>query len=343
MGRTRRRIGLVVLIGAALIAAYAVIGRRWHLRWGATGAERRAPTPGNDPVRHSSVVATRAGGATTAAPVEIAPGVHHLGPWGRTQTNAYTVRAGSSWFLVDAGWENDAPRIEAAVAHLLGPGQSPAAILLTHVHPDHEGSARALAQAWGCPILVHPAEIPIATGDFAAMERYAGPLDHWLILPFMRAVGRRRREAILAAGSLAGIVQPLLSGGAIAGMDGWEWIPTPGHTPGHVAFVRASDGVVISGDALLTLQVNSWSGVLRGRQGLSMPPWYTTWDRAAAATTVERIAALEPSVLAAGHGLPLAGPGTAAAVRSFAAGTRRGRPPASPRVPQALRRGSRRA
>ena len=156
-------------------------------------------------------------GAEGTAATEIAPGIHLLGPWGRTQTNAYLVRDGSSWFLVDAGWENDGPRIQAAVRSLLGPGLAPSAILLTHVHPDHEGAARELAEAWGCPVFAHPAEIPIATGDFAAMERYAGPLDRWLILPLMRAIGRRRREAILAAGSLAGIVQPLPPDGADPG------------------------------------------------------------------------------------------------------------------------------
>ena len=261
---------------------------------------------------------------TAASATEIAPEVYLLGPWGRTQTNAYLVRAGSSWLLVDAGWENDGPRIQAAVRSLLGPGLAPSAVLLTHVHPDHSGSARELARAWGCPVFAHPAEIPIATGDFAAMERYAGPLDRWLILPVMRVIGRRRREAILAAGSLAGAVESLPPGGAIPGVEGWAWIHTPGHTPGHVAYVRARDLVVISGDALLTLTVNSWAGLLRQAQGLSGPPWYTTWDREAAANSIVAIAGLEPTVLAGGHGLPLAGPGTAAAVHAFAARTMRG-------------------
>ena len=256
-----------------------------------------------------------------SAPTEIAPGVYLLGPWGRTQTNAYLVHDGSSWTLVDAGWEHDGPRIQVAVRSLLGPGLTPSAILLTHVHPDHDGSARELAGSWGCPIYVHPAEMPIATGDFAAMGSHAGPLDRWLILPIMRAVGRRRREAILAAGSLAGIVVPLPGDGAIPGMDGWAWVHTPGHTPGHVAYVRTRDRVVLSGDAVLTLEVNSWAGLLCRRQGLSGPPWYTTWDRAAAAASIAGIAGLAPSVLAGGHGLPLAGPGTAAAVQAFAART----------------------
>jgi glyoxylase-like metal-dependent hydrolase (beta-lactamase superfamily II) len=116
----------------------------------------------------------------------------------------YFVRAGSGWFLVDAGWKGDAARIASAAQSLLGPDTSPSAILLTHAHPDHEGAARALAGAWGCPILAHPDELAIAHGDFAAMERSAGPLDRWVILPAMRAIGERRRADVLARGSSQG-------------------------------------------------------------------------------------------------------------------------------------------
>ena len=308
---------IAILAGAGSLAAVGivVVARLWR---------RRMPPGLRDRAEGTVDAATRASlraAGTTAT--EIAPDVYLLGPWGRTQTNAYLVRDGSSWVLVDAGWENDGPRIQAAARSLLGPGLVPSAILLTHAHPDHDGSARELAQAWRCPVFAHPAELPLATGDFAAMARYAGPLDRWLILPLMRAIGGRRREAMLAGSSLAGIVHPLGPGGAIPGMEGWEWIHTPGHTPGHVAYVRARDRVVLSGDAILTLEVNAWAGLLRQRQGLSGPPWYTTWDREAAIASIVEIADLEPSVLAGGHGLPLAGPGTAAAVHAFAERTMR--------------------
>jgi glyoxylase-like metal-dependent hydrolase (beta-lactamase superfamily II) len=137
------------------------------------------------------------------------------------------------------------------------------------------------------------------------------------------ARGARRRDAALTASSLAGVVRPLGSGGAIPGVNDWTWVHTPGHTPGHVAYTRAGDRVVITGDALVTLDVNSWAGLLRQRQRLSGPPWYTTWDREAAAASIRAIAGLEPSVLATGHGRPLTGSGTAAAVHAFAGrGTR---------------------
>jgi glyoxylase-like metal-dependent hydrolase (beta-lactamase superfamily II) len=108
---------------------------------------------------------------------EVAPDVSCLGPCSRTQTNVYLVRSSSSWVLIDAGWPKDASRIERAAESLFGAGSRPAAILLTHDHPDHEGSALLLARTWDGAVYMHPKELPIATRDFAAMVASAMPLD----------------------------------------------------------------------------------------------------------------------------------------------------------------------
>ncbi len=254
----------------------------------------------------------------THPPAEIATDVHCLGPWGRTQTNVYLVRSGPSWALVDAGWEGDAARIEAAVGAVMGPDRRPEVILLTHVHPDHSGSAGTLARSWGCPVYLDAGDLPKAVGDFAGMTANAMVLDRWVILPLMRAMGTQRRDAVLARSSIADVARTFEPGTAVPGLPDWERIPTPGHTPGHVSYFRPADRALISGDALMTLLVNSPAGLL-GRQGLSGPPWYTTWDRRRAATSLVTLARLEPSVLAGGHGRPMTGPATAGAVRAFVA------------------------
>ena len=205
-----------------------------------------------------------------------------------------------------------------AAESLFGAGTRPAAILLTHFHPDHAGSARRLSRTWSCPVYVQPDELPLTTGDFSALAAYAGPLDTWVVLPLMRAMGRRRRDATLARSSLQGVPRPLEPGTEVPGLPGWECIPTPGHTPGHVSFFRASDGVLITGDAIVTVKLNSLSGLVWHRNGLSGPPWYTTWNWEAAKESVARLALLEPTVLAGGHGTPMTGTTTAAAVRIFA-------------------------
>ncbi len=291
--------GLAAAVAGLAAAVAGLFAGRRHRRPG-SGTGRSAVSPSS----------TRA--------LAIARDVFCLGPTGRTQTNVYFVRSGTTWVLVDAGWAGDAALIEATARSLIGPGAAPAAIVLTHVHPDHAGSARALAEAWRCPILLHPGEVAIANGDFASMERFAGPLDRWVVLPAMRAIGERRRTALLARGSLAGVLRELEPDGTIPGLDGWRWLATPGHAPGHVALVRTIDRVVLTGDALVTLRVNDLGGILLGRQGLSAPPRYTTWDPGAAAASIATIAAVEPTVIGSGHGRPMAGPGTVAAVRAFA-------------------------
>lgn len=259
--------------------------------------------------------------ATSAGIREIATGVHCLGPKGRTQTDVYLVDSGSSWVLIDAGWASDGPAIKLAAEAAFGRDARPVAILLTHAHPDHAGSALELALTWDCPVYVHPAELPMAEGDFAAMTATAGPLDRWLVLPLLRAIGRRRREAILARSSLTDVVRAFDPGAAVPGLPGWECIPTPGHTPGHVSFFRPHDRVLVTGDAVVTLKVNSVSGLLLKRQGLSGPPWYTTWDPRAAKASIAVLGRLGPNVLAGGHGIPMFGDGTAGALRAFAGRT----------------------
>ena len=256
--------------------------------------------------------------STSAVAREIAPDVYCLGPRGRTQTNVYFVQSGSSWALIDAGWAKDGPSIKQAAETVFGADARPASIVLTHFHPDHAGSALQLARIWDCPVYVHPDELPLANGDFAAIAEYAGPLDHWIVVPLMRAMGRRRREAILARSSLSDVSRQFEPTTEVPDLPGWECIPTPGHTPGHVSFFRASDRVLITGDAVVTMKLNSVSGLLLQRQGLSGPPRYTSWSWPAVKESVAKLARLEPTVLAGGHGTPMIGAETAGALRAFA-------------------------
>jgi len=165
---------------------------------------------------------------------------------------------------------------------------------------------------------MHPDELPLATAGFAAMMAGAGPLDSCLILPLMRAMGRRLREAVLAKSSLGDVARAFETGAGVPGLPGRESIPAPGHTPGHVSYIPPSDRVLITGDAVVTLEVNSWAGLLLQRPGLSGPPWYTTWSPPAAKESIERLARLEPTVLAGGHGRPMTGAGTVQELNAFA-------------------------
>jgi glyoxylase-like metal-dependent hydrolase (beta-lactamase superfamily II) len=252
-------------------------------------------------------------------PVEIAPGVHYLQVGkGIMASNVYLVRSGSTWVLVDTGTTGCAPAIREAAERLFGPSARPAAILLTHDHPDHAGSALPLARLWTVGVYVHPDEMPIVFGDMATFRRFANPLDRWLVLPLMRLMGTRRAEAVIARASIKAVTQSFDPGGHPPGLPDWQAVPTPGHSPGHVAFFRRSDRVLVAGDALVTLDVNSPLGLITRRQTVAGPPRYATWDGAEAKRSIAALASLKPLVLAGGHGVPMTSPETAAKVQDFA-------------------------
>lgn len=274
-------------------------------------AERRARAA-------ASVAAPGVGGSgKVSQPQEIAEGVYRFSIRG---SNVYFVRSGASWVLIDAAWANSGRLIQRAAEALFGVGARPAAILLTHAHPDHDGSAPELARMWGVPVYMHPDELPLAAGEQTAIEACpAGPLDRWLVLPLMRVMPPQVHEAIRARGAaFMEVARPLEPGASIPGLPEWECVPTPGHSPGHVAFFRASDRVLIAGDAVLTVNLNSVWDLVRNKQCVSGPPYISSGNWQAAKVSVAALARLEPRVLASGHGIPITAPGAASELRAFA-------------------------
>jgi deazaflavin-dependent oxidoreductase (nitroreductase family) len=249
-------------------------------------------------------------------PVLVAEGVHLL-TLGRgiAAVNVHLVGSATSWVLVDTGWPGQAGAIRGAAEAVFGPGARPVAILLTHLHPDHSGSVRELARHWAVPVWVLAGELPQAAGGIRADR--ANPLDRRIVGPIMRMLPAAARRRVHAGSDLSDVVRGLDPDAVVPGLEGWTLVPTPGHTPGHVALHRPRDGVVITGDAVLTVDLNSIAGVLGLRSRPGGPPWLTTWDRAAAIRSVAALAALHPTVLAPGHGAPLTA-GTAGALGELA-------------------------
>src|SRR4029077_19009247 len=87
-----------------------------------------------------------------------------------------------------------------------------------------------------------------------------------------------------------------------------EVVASPGHTPGHVAFLDVRERSLIAGDAFQTRGGMAVSGVLRP---LFPFPALATWNKSAALASAVALRALEPSLLAVGHGDALRKPSTA--------------------------------
>ena len=249
-------------------------------------------------------------GSNAAEPSEIAPGVYRLQV---RRANVYLARSGASWALIDAGWPESAEAIRRAAESLFGPDARPASILLTHAHPDHFGSAAELARSWEQPVWVHPDDLPYLRGGILPDE-LLDPIGR--VFNGLQRVLPRDTVARMTSSPLKDLAQALPEGATeVPGLPEWEYLHTPGHSPGHVVFFRPRDRVLIAGDVVLTAPI---LGLLTSLQRPARPPWVASWDWQLAKAAVSTIAGLEPRVLAAGHGVPMTGLGVARDLHSFA-------------------------
>ncbi|HJU65576.1 MAG TPA: MBL fold metallo-hydrolase [Gemmatimonadaceae bacterium] len=207
--------------------------------------------------------------------------------------------ADRSWALVDAGVSGAAGRIARAAAERFGEGSRPGAIVMTHGHFDHIGALKQLAERWDVPVYAHELELPYLSGRSA----YPPP-DPTVGGGAMAALSRLYPRGPIDLGPR---LHTLPADGAVPAMPGWKWIHTPGHTAGHVSFFREEDRALIAGDAVVTTKQESMLAVLTQREEVHGPPAYYTTNWEEARESVQRLATLEPALLATGHGRPLRG------------------------------------
>jgi glyoxylase-like metal-dependent hydrolase (beta-lactamase superfamily II) len=189
-------------------------------------------------------------------------------------TNAYLADGET---LVDAGWVWSAPSVRAAVEDAgcaLGDIER---VLVTHYDADHVGGLRGLADA-GLDAPVYAAE---PDASFLAGEEKP---------PLGNAKGAFQRAVCVTVRHPRLPVERVGDGDVVAGFEVHE---TPGHTPGHVAYL--SDDAAFVGDA-----VRENGGVLEPM------PSYMSYDaeeaRRSARKTVDRLGDATAYV---GHGDPV--------------------------------------
>lgn len=202
-----------------------------------------------------------------------------------------------NWVLVDTG-ASSTPAILDAAERRFGPRSRPAAIILTHGHFDHVGGLPHLADLWEAPVYCHPLELPYVTG------RSSYPPPDPTVGGAMSALSRFYPRGPIQLGNR---VRALPADGSVPGARGWRWVFTPGHTPGHVSLFRDADRLLIAGDAFVTVAQEYATAVLAQFPEVRRPPAYYTPDWEAARHSVERLAALRPSLAATGHGVPMSG------------------------------------
>lgn len=206
---------------------------------------------------------------------ELARGVWMRSLAPRRAVNIYLVED----VLIDSGY---AWRARDLARELRREGRPVRVHALTHAHPDHQGASRLIREEFGAEVAIGADDAPfLESGDLsgAMAPTVASRFSRWFGGPAC-PVDRRLRE-----------------GDEVAG---FRVLELPGHSPGHVAYWRERDRVLILGDVLRGMSL------VTTRAELGEPPAFFSRDDARNRRSLKRLAEmrLEPSIVCFGHGPP---------------------------------------
>ncbi|CAN3126784.1 Putative metallo-hydrolase YflN [Mycobacterium sp. smrl_JER01] len=195
--------------------------------------------------------------------------------------------------LIDAGFPGSRGDVLESLGRLGFGAADVRAILLTHAHIDHFGSAIWFAAEHGTPVYCHADEVGHAKREY--LEQ-ASPLavaaQAWRPRWLTWSVAIIRKGG-LHHGGIAGTAA--LTEEVAAALPGApKWVPTPGHTGGHCSYVV--DGVLVSGDALVT------GHPVSTRRGPQLLPPVFNHDEDACLRSLDALGMLDTEVLLPGHG-----------------------------------------
>ncbi|MGM9951252.1 MAG: MBL fold metallo-hydrolase, partial [Lysinibacillus sp.] len=198
--------------------------------------------------------------------------------------NCYLIEEEQELTLIDAAMPYSAKGIIRASQEI---GKPITRLILTHAHSDHVGALDAIKK------LLPDIEVSISSRDASLLAGDTTLLEGEPTTPIRGGVPKNiltKPDRLLVEGDCIGSL---------------EVIASPGHTPGSIAlFDKRSAGLIV-GDAFQTRGKVAVSGLVVP----SFPfPALATWNKEKAIDSAKKLVALQPKVLAAGHGKMLEEP-----------------------------------
>ena len=208
------------------------------------------------------------------AVIEVAPGLlwarmalpfalDHINVWLLRDEMATETGLRQGWTIVDCGIGNDQTHAawETIFATALG-GLPVLRVIVTHMHPDHIGSAHWLCERWNIRMWISATDYNVARIVGGIGAGIAGPLSaefmsaHGMVVDATDAGAVRKVDYRSLVPSLPASYRRLIDGKAVAigsadRRSDWMCHVGYGHAPEHMALHDSAHGVLIAGDMVL--------------------------------------------------------------------------------------------
>ncbi|MVA75034.1 MBL fold metallo-hydrolase [Auraticoccus sp. F435] len=210
--------------------------------------------------------------------------------------NSYLVRDGGEVTVVDAGLPAAWEPLQDALRRLGRSVERAAALVLTHAHFDHIGTARRFVEA-GVPVYLHADDHALAAHPYRyghERSRWLYPLQHPRALPVLTSMVR---GGALRVPPVQGC-RAMVDGEELPVPGGLQVLATPGHTWGHCSLLLPGRDAVLSGDALVTLDPYT------ARTGPCLVAGAATASSSRAGASLARLRGCGAKNVLPGHGRP---------------------------------------
>ncbi len=194
--------------------------------------------------------------------------------------NAYAIVRKTGVVLIDTATPGKSDSILKELAGIHIKPSDIKAIVITHAHPDHAGSCKALADKLSAKIYVHKDDADVLLGK----APYPAPRNFIELLSAFVTKHLWKYES-------PGDAVPVEDGSRIQGFEDLKIIHTPGHTPGALSVLDPKTSVLFCGDA-----------INNRRNRLTGPMKYFMYDMDLAQESIKKIASLDFQTLCPGHG-----------------------------------------
>lgn len=226
-----------------------------------------------------------------AANPEVAERVYRLGTrW----VNFYLVADGDEALLIDSGYPGYFGDLESAAPHLGVALEGVRAVIVTHHHVDHAGTAEAVRTQAGATVFTGAGDAAIVRGEHPSHP----PQGFWRAAWRPSMVGYLLHSARVG-GARYRPVQTVTTLDAEQSLDvpgQPQVIPTPGHTAGHCSVLLSERGVLFSGDAMVNFDYAT------GEPGVKLHRFNE--DRERARASLQRLDDVDAETVLFGHGDP---------------------------------------